>query len=119
MTKAYLQNKDGKYYILKRAVGKNEVLLVDEKLALIEVPKQITETEETWSPSIYSAYDQVKFTFDEDGYMILANLFFAGKGIESDCILTLEGDSNICGNLDFTTINVSVGQHLEISCVPF
>ncbi len=122
MTKAYLQNTQRKYYTLKPGSlfpFKNEVILVDEKTPLVNLPKELVNAEKKETPSVYNKFDQIRFDFTGDGYIILATLVFGGVGVESDCVLTLEGDQNICGNLDFITMQANVGKSFEIACIPF
>ena len=117
MEKAYLQNKKGQYYYIS---DDGAVALSDTKKPLQSQPEPIESTEELVSTrKEYESFTKTGFVFKNDGWRILSTLFFK-KGVEADCVLTIEPENNICGDLDFSTARV-VGskREIRICCVHF
>jgi hypothetical protein len=104
MIKAYLQNKKAQYYYLS---GDGGIALSDCRKELQAIPETM-ESGET----------QTSFVFRHDGCRILSYLFLNRK-IEPDCILTLEADDVICGDLDFSTTLLFGSRELRINCMHF
>jgi|SRR5450432_203408 hypothetical protein len=106
MSSAYLQNKKAKYYYI---ADSGKVELTDLKKPLQFLPEVINSPEET---------DRTAFIFRGEGLRILSHIFFT-KGNDGDCVLTLEADDNICGDLDFSTARIFSGKEIRISCIHF
>jgi hypothetical protein len=115
MTKAYLQNKAGEYFTVSDGI----INLIKEKSSLKEIPEEMVSIDEINSPHrVHFKSKQTGLIFRKDGLHILTNIFYT-QGPEGDCILTLEGDKNMCGDLDFSTFHHQVGTCVKISCVHF
>lgn len=116
MTKAFLQNKKAKYYLIS---AKGEIELTEIKTPLSEVPEEMASIEElNFAHRTHYNSKQSGFIFRHDGMKILLNILVK-EGIEGDCVLTLEGDQTICGDLDFSTFLHEVGKGFKICCINF
>src|ERR1700712_5170470 len=102
MSKAYLQNKKAQYYILTKT---GSVGLSDERTALQTTPEMMSPSPQPVAAVNYKSFEQTGFIFRNDGCRILSYLFFI-NGMDADCILTLEDNNIICGNLDFSTARI-------------
>src|SRR4249920_2421510 len=99
MATAYLQNKKAQYYYL---ANDGSVALGNDRTPLQTIPE-----------TRLSSDKQTSLVFRHDGRRILAYLFLSGK-MEADCILTLEHEDSICGNLDFASTRLFGSKELWI-----
>ena len=104
MATAYLQNKKAQYYYL---TGDGSVALGPDRRPLQTIPE-----------TRLSSDKQTSLVFRHDGRRILAHLFLSGK-MKADCILTLEHESSICGELDFSSTRLFGSRELWIDCYHF
>jgi len=117
MEKAYLQNKKGQYYYIS---DDGSVALSDTKKPLQLLPEAMESAEELVSAhKEYESFTKTGFIFRNDGWRILSYIFFK-NGMDADCVLTIEPENNICGDLDFSTARI-VGskREIRICCVHF
>jgi hypothetical protein len=116
MTRAYLQNRKAQYYFL---ADDGKTALSDLKKELQSIPETLEPAPEVASGNKHSgAAAQTSFVFRNDGCRILSDLFFT-MGVHADCILTLEQDATICGDLDFTTARIYGRKEIRINCMHF
>ncbi|MEP6750429.1 MAG: hypothetical protein ABJB86_22005 [Bacteroidota bacterium] len=116
MTKAYLQNKKAQYYYL---TSEGKIALCDVKKEIQSVPEVFESAEETVSGNKHcDSFAHTSFIFRNDGCRILSNLFFM-MGTHADCILTLEEDNELCGDLDFSTARIYGQKEIRINCRHF
>ena len=117
MTKAYLQNKKAQYYYIS---DDGTIALSDQKKPLQYLPEMIEPAEDMVSiHEKYKDFTKTGFIFKADGWRILSHIFFK-NGMEGDCVLTIEPENNICGDLDFSTARVvSSKKEIRICCVHF
>jgi len=117
MEKAYLQNKKAQYYYIS---DDGTVALSDAKKPLQLLPEPMESAEEL--VSVHKEFDKFTktgFIFRNDGLRILSDIFFR-NGADADCILTIEPENNICGDLDFSTARIiSSKKEMRICCVHF
>ncbi len=117
MQHAYLQNKKAQYYYIE---DDGAVVLCDNKRPLLYIPEITEETADMKSGlEQYKDLPKTGFIFRNDGFRIVSHIFFK-QGVDGDCVLTIEPENNICGDLDFSTARlISAKKEIRICCVHF
>ncbi|MFT3935163.1 MAG: hypothetical protein QM726_16165 [Chitinophagaceae bacterium] len=112
----YLQNKKAEYYFV---TDDGRVALGASKTPLRFMPEMADDIEGLQTISeANKSYKQTGFIFRFDGMRIVSDIFFR-NGRAGDCILTIEQDDTICGELDFATARIKGNKEISICCIHF